>query len=323
MAPLAVTTSTYSTPLVQTGAWERGMPKLRVIKGSYQGQAFDLTGNTVFVGRSSRNDIQIKDTAISRKQIKMFLIGGKYFVEDLKSTNGTLINGGLITPGEGFEVGEGDTISMGNTVMQLCELPKTRVLPSRHPVTQQSAFPEKQSEKVSQDRRSRTPRNLELVLKISELLKESLTIDEFLEKVLDYFFDAFPRIDRAAIFLFDSKEKQIKKVIGRSRDNQEGSRVSYGKAVVDRVMSDGKAIRMSNTAYEPDAGLGGDEGGARIKSVLCVPMIISEQICGAIYVDSHKVPYGFRRDDLLLLNSLSGSVAVAIENAHLRELRLA
>ena len=112
-------------------------------------------------------------------------------------------------------------------------------------------------------------------------------------------------------------------MIGRSRDNQEGSRVSYGKAVVDRVMSDGKAIRMSNTAYEPDAGLGGDEGGAMIKSVLCVPLIISEQICGAIYVDSHKVPYGFRRDDLLLLNSLSGSVAVAIENAHLRELRLA
>jgi pSer/pThr/pTyr-binding forkhead associated (FHA) protein len=298
------------------------MPKLRVIEGSYQGQSFDLTGNTVFIGRSSRNDIQIKDTAISRKQIKIFLVGGKYFVEDLKSTNGTLINGGLITPGEGFEVGEGDIISMGNTVMQLCELPKTRVLPPRHPVAQESAFPEKQIEKASQDRRSRTPRNLELVLKVSELLKESLTIEEFLEKVLGYFFEALPRIDRAAIFLFDTQERQIEKVIGRSRDDQEGGRINYNNAVVDRVMSDGKAIRMSNTAYEPEAGLGGDESAAMIKSVLCVPMIINTQICGAIYVDSHRVPYGFRRDDLLLLNSLSGSVAVAIENAQLRKLRL-
>ena len=296
------------------------MPKLRVIEGSYQGQSFDLTGNTVFVGRSSRNDIQIKDTAISRKQIKIFLIGGKYFVEDLKSTNGTLINGGLITPGEGFEVGEGDTISIGNTVMQLSELPKTRVSASRHPVTEQSSFSERQIEKVSQDRRSRTPRNLELVLKISELLKESLTIGEFLEKALDYFFDALPRIDRAAIFLSDSKNKQVTKVIGRSRDKQGDERLSYSKTVVDRVLSEGKAIRMSNTAYEPDPGLGGDEGAAMIKSVLCVPMMISAQICGAIYIDSHRVPHGFRRDDLLLLNSLSGSVAVAIENARLKGL---
>jgi len=298
------------------------MPKLRVIEGSYQGQSFDLTGNTIFVGRSSRNDIQIKDAAISRKQIKIFLIGGKYFVEDLKSTNGTLLNGGLITPGEGFEVGEGDTISIGNTVMQLYELAKTRVSASRQPVTEQSRFSERQFEKASQDRRSRTPRNLELVLKISELLKDSLTIDEFLEKVIDYFLDALPRIDMAAVFLFDSQDKQVTKVIGRSRDKQEGGSLSYSKTVVDRVMCDGKAVRMSNTAYEPDPGLGGDEGAAAIKSVLCVPMMISAQICGAIYVDSHRVPYGFRRDDLLLLNSLSGSVAVAIENARLRELRL-
>jgi pSer/pThr/pTyr-binding forkhead associated (FHA) protein len=297
------------------------MPKLRVIEGSYQGQSFDLTGNTVFVGRSSRNDIQIKDTAISRKQIKIFLIGGKYFVEDLKSTNGTLLNGGLITPGEGFEVGEGDTISIGNTVMQLHELPKTRVSASRHPLPEQSNFSERHVEKASQDRRSRTPRNLELVLKISELLKESLTIDQFLEKVIDYFFDALPRIDTAAVFLFDSQNKQVTKVIGRSRDKQEGERLSYGKTVVERVMNEGKAIRMSNTAYEPDPGLGGDEGAAMIKSVLCVPMMISAQICGAIYIDSHRVPHGFRRDDLLLLNSLSGSVAVAIENARLRGLR--
>jgi pSer/pThr/pTyr-binding forkhead associated (FHA) protein len=298
------------------------MPKLRVMEGSYQGQSFDLTGNTVFVGRSSRNDIQIKDTAISRKQIKIFLIGGKYFVEDLKSTNGTLLNGGLITPGEGFEVGEGDTISIGNTVMQLYELPKTRVSASRQPVPERSSSSERQIDKASQDRRSRTPRNLELVLKISELLKESLTIDEFLEKVIDYFFDALPRIDTAAVILFDSQNKQVTKVVGRPRDKQEGERLSYGKTVVERVMSEGKAIRMSNTAYEPDPGLGGDEGAAMIKSVLCVPMMISAQICGAIYIDSHRVSHGFRRDDLLLLNSLSGSVAVAIENARLRGLGL-
>ena len=69
------------------------MPRLRVIEGPIKGQAFEFVGDTVFIGRSSKNDVQINDAGISRKQIKIFLIGGKFFVEDLKSTNGTLLNG--------------------------------------------------------------------------------------------------------------------------------------------------------------------------------------------------------------------------------------
>jgi hypothetical protein len=38
---------------------------------------------------------------------------------------------------------------------------------------------------------------------------------------------------------------------------------------------------------------------------------------GVIYVDSLTGPYGFRKEDLLLLKTLSGPVAVAIEKAAL------
>ena len=47
------------------------MAKLHIIKGPLKGKIFDLEGETVFIGRSSRNDIQIKDLTISRKQIKI------------------------------------------------------------------------------------------------------------------------------------------------------------------------------------------------------------------------------------------------------------
>ena len=77
---------------------------------------------------------------------------------------------------------------------------------------------------------------------------------------------------------------------------------------------------MSNTLYEAEGALSKDMETSKIRCVLCVPMIIESQIYGAIYVDSVQGPYGFRRDDLLLLNSLTGSVAIAIENAQLKEL---
>ena len=82
-------------------------------------------------------------------------------------------------------------------------------------------------------------------------------------------------------------------------------------------MREGKAVRMSNTAYEPEAAHLGDKKTLNVKSILCVPMMLKTKTCGALYIDSIEVPYGFRKEDLLLLNSLSGSVAFAIENAQL------
>jgi hypothetical protein len=44
-------------------------------------------------------------------------------------------------------------------------------------------------------------------------------------------------------------------------------------------------------------------------------MISNSEMRGVIYVDSRRAPYGFRKEDLMLLNTLSGPVAVSIEKA--------
>jgi GAF domain-containing protein len=83
---------------------------------------------------------------------------------------------------------------------------------------------------------------------------------------------------------------------------------------VGRVLEEGKAIRMSNTDYEAPDDFSESMSTMKIGSAMCVPVISNSVMRGAIYVDSIHVPYGFRKDDLLLLNSLSGPVAVIIEN---------
>jgi pSer/pThr/pTyr-binding forkhead associated (FHA) protein len=303
--------------LCTQGAEEVGMPRLKVIEGPIKGQDFEFSGDTVFIGRSSKNDIQIHDPGISRKQIKIFLIGGKFFVEDLKSTNGTSLNGRMITPGEGFQLGEEDMIAIGNTVLQLCELPPVKTLAAKALEDQRDQLLSRQEDWQSTDRRSKSPKNLELIYKITELLRKSMTINEFLHRVLGYILEALPRIDRAAIVLFEKQGEHVREVIARPRQHEGTEAFQYSKTVVERVMRDKKAVRMSDTLYEPESALSREKGEGRIRSVLCVPMIIKSHVFGAIYVDSLRVPYGFRRDDLLLLNSLSGSVAVAIENAQL------
>ncbi|TET94249.1 MAG: FHA domain-containing protein [Desulfobacteraceae bacterium] len=295
------------------------MAKLYVIEGPFKGKTFDLDGETVFIGRSSRNDIQIKDVTISRKQIKIFRIGKKFLVEDLKSTNGTMINGELIEPGEGFEVDEGDTISIGNTVVRLGEISSYNVLDKKDLLPPSYKGNQNEKDSSEKDRRSRSPKNLALIYKVSELLRQSLNINEIFEKILEYLFETLPRIDRVAILLYDNEKMQITQVNGRSRQDQGAKAIYYSQPVVDKVFKDGKAVRMSDTAYEPPSTLLEDMGTAKIRSVLCVPIISNSKISGAIYVDSVRVPYGFRKEDLLLFNTLSGSLAIAIEKAQLAD----
>jgi pSer/pThr/pTyr-binding forkhead associated (FHA) protein len=293
------------------------MAKLYIIKGPLEGKIFDLEDETVFIGRSSRNDIQIKDAAISRKQIKIFKIGKKFLVEDLKSTNGTMINGELIEPGEGFEIDEGDSISIGNSVIRLGDILLHSPVEKKDLLPTSSNGNHNKKGKLEKDRRSRSPKDLALIYKVSELLRQSLKINDIFEKILEYLFETLPRIDRAAILLYDYEKGGITQVNGKSRHNQVTKAAYYSQPVVDKVFKDGKAIRMSDTEYEPLSTLLENMGTAKIRSVLCVPIISNSKISGVIYVDSFRVPYGFRKEDLLLFNTLSGSLAIAIENAQL------
>jgi len=290
------------------------MPKLTVTKGPMQGLSFELMDGTVFVGRSSKNDIQIKDSTISRKQFKIFTIGNKFFVEDLKSTNGTLINDEMITPGEGYEMSEGDTIFIGNTVLRLVEVPVEKVSEVTDSMIQESEPGLNKKDQLPEERRSQSPRNLELISKVSELLRETQSINEIFEKLLEYLMDALPRVDRGAILLYDDQKGDIKEVFSKSRQDPWDEAVRYSRTIVGRVLEEGKAIRMSNTDYEAPDDFSESMSTMKIGSAMCVPVISNSVMRGAIYVDSIHVPYGFRKDDLLLLNSLSGPVAVIIEN---------
>jgi adenylate cyclase len=289
------------------------MPKLHVIEGPQKGQTMDFTGDTVFVGRSSTNDLQIFDSSISRKHIKLFRLENLVFVEDLKSTNRTLVNDEEIEPGEGVQVEEGDIISLGHTKIRLGAISENEVIAIKDlapPPTKKGPDTET---RVTEEQRSRTLKELELICKVSELIQEPLETKEFLEKVLGLLFDSLPRIDRAAIFLVD--KKRIKKSFTRSRQGQVDEKAQHSQAVVDMVLQNGKALKMSMETNDEPAPFSESWETLKIKSVMCVPMRTSSKLCGLLYVEGLREQQAFREEDLLLLKGLSGLLALAIEGA--------
>ncbi len=287
--------------------------KLRVIKGPMKGQTFDINKGTVFVGRSSKNDIQIKDATISRKQVKLFSLGNKLFVEDLKSTNGTKLNGRRIQPGEGIEVGESDILTMGDTVIQLTGLNSGLIPPSSRRAMVRTSPDSVDNTQIRSERRSIT-RNMQLIVELGELLKRKFSVHELCEKVVDFLLENLPRIDRATIALFDPDSLTVTTVLSRTRSGQKDVVSSYSRKILEKTLKSGKSLRMSNTKYESESELSKSIGTLSIKSLMCVPMMSNNRVRGAIYVDSLTRPYAFRKEDLMLLHGLSAPVAVAIEN---------
>jgi hypothetical protein len=54
---------------------------------------YDITGKTLTIGRKHDNDIQLNDMTVSGRHARISVVPGFVFVEDLDSTNGTLVNG--------------------------------------------------------------------------------------------------------------------------------------------------------------------------------------------------------------------------------------
>lgn len=78
-------------------------------------ERFDLIGG-LSIGRSKESDVRIDDRYASSLHARVFERGGRHFVEDMESTNGTLLNGAELK-GEA-ELIDGDTVQIGDTVFR-------------------------------------------------------------------------------------------------------------------------------------------------------------------------------------------------------------
>ena len=290
------------------------MIKLYVIDGTEEGQSFDIDRDALFVGRSSENEIQMKDKAVSRRHLKIQRRGQSFFITDLNSRNGTYVNGERITSGVEHEIVEGDAITVGMSVVCIGKGCLEHVMPFM-----ESIYPSRMSpqgtEDAWRDRPLTARRNMELFYKVSHVLTQSDSIHQTLKEILSYILDHLQRIDRGSLILVDNETGNYKEEVSILKGDRVGSLKAYSRSVVERVMRDKKAIKVSDTYSAAEDEISESMKIMRVRSVMCVPLISRARIQGVIYIDSVERPHGFRHEDLALLTALSSPTAIAIENA--------
>ena len=89
------------------------MAKLDIISGNNQNTSYKIQQKTT-IGRLANNTIAIDDTKSSRQNSLVFIKDGLYYIRDLKSRNGTIVNGEKIQKSQ--QLFAGDRIKVGNTI---------------------------------------------------------------------------------------------------------------------------------------------------------------------------------------------------------------
>ena len=290
------------------------MTKLHVINELSKGQSHDLERHVTYVGRSTDNNITVKDKFVSRQHLKIQQREDKYVIEDLESTNGTFVNGKQIRPGVEHEVTEGLPIAIGMSVICLGDTCPEDILAFLGSIDVAKDISRKFGLSIK-DRRQTPQKNMELIYRVSNVLMESSDLKEIAEKIFDYIFRLLRRIDRGVLVLIERKTGKISEIITKSRETRAGKRKKYSRDVIERVIREGKAVMIPDAEAGEDVEVLETLKLMKIGSVMCVPLISRSQMLGAIYVDSVNKPFGFRREDLSLLTAFASRAALAIENA--------
>ncbi len=93
---------------------QRDRAYLIVLAGGNVGEMYRLDEGETFLGRGQTATIKLMDDGISRKHARILQHGGEVLIEDLQSSNGTIVNGAPVAT---QLLKDGDKIRLGSTTI--------------------------------------------------------------------------------------------------------------------------------------------------------------------------------------------------------------
>ncbi len=88
---------------------------LEIVRGPYVGASFPIARPVVSIGRGAQSDVRVRDDSMSANHATLLRKGASWFVIDLRSANGTFVDGSRVA-GE-RELASGSRLKLGSVEM--------------------------------------------------------------------------------------------------------------------------------------------------------------------------------------------------------------
>lgn len=312
------------------------MAVLRVLKGLNPGQIFPLTGNSIVLGRHPDCDVVLEVGAVSRQHARISREGDDYFVEDLRSRNGTYLNDNRV---EGRQkLNENDQVKVCDLVFVFhrgspeaaARINETQVFDGFTVVDDEREASSTVMSRVDVSTAATGLRiaanaeaKLKALLEIGRNLGGAVRLDEVLPKLLDNLFAIFLQADRGFVLLKDPGTGRLIPKAFKHRRDKSDEPVRISRTIVNGVMASKEAILSADAATDARFDMSESIFDFHIHSMMCAPLVASAgEVLGVIQIDSLDQRRRFTREDLEVLASVACQAAVAVENAQLHEMKL-
>jgi len=303
------------------------------------GKLFSLSGEKMILGRHPECDIVLDVGAVSRQHAVVVRSNNDFYVEDLKSRNGTFVNGELVQGRH--KLHENDRLKVCDIVLVFhVGAPSPRDTPQAltNDDSSRATFIDDTAEKSSATIMSsfdvdssnsglqisiNPELKLQAVLEITRNLATTIDLNLVLNKVLDSLFKIFIQADRGFVVLKDPASDALipKAVKYRRGDDSESIRIS--RTIVNQAMNTREAILSADAAG--DSRFDGSQSIAdfRIRSMMCAPLIdTTGTVLGVLQIDTLDQRSRFQPGDLDVLAGVAFQAAFAIENSQLHDVAL-
>lgn len=307
--------------------------------GARTGERIHLAKKRLVIGRHPDCDIVVDASSVSRQHAAISVDGDVVFLEDLRSRNGTMVNGRLVTGRQ--RLAEGDEVLICDQRMLF--LSQSSARSSRVALGDETVSPKgalqphvllddiidsdngdsvivsqvdivgpagHEGPEVHVTAKGRAARDL------GRAIGALLSLDEVLPRLLDGLFAIFPQAERGFVLLADSKSKRFLLRARKVNGVPEPGSLRLSLSLINKVVQSRRAILSADAGADSRFKASDSVIDCRIRAVMLVPFIGSDgSVLGVIHIDSRDAGGAFVQNDLEVLAGVAGQVAHAIEQA--------
>lgn len=159
-------------------------------------------------------------------------------------------------------------------------------------------------------------RELALLTEISRTIISSLDLEEVLTATIEGVQKILPAAAAVLVLMDEESGEMVFRKATTGDDPRIGRHLPPGRSILRHVITTEKPYLTNDAIRDPVFSPEIDSWIPETRAVLCVPLLVRERVIGAVELINKREGL-FTETDRDLLQTLAGSVAVAVENAQL------
>jgi adenylate cyclase len=159
--------------------------------------------------------------------------------------------------------------------------------------------------------------NMVALTNISQMVNSSLEVDEVLRIAMDTVVKMI-NAERGFLMLRDGENAMtIRTARNWEQESINSKESSTSRTIINRVIESGEGILTTDAQEDPRFGAQESIIAHNMRSILCVPLKVKNDLIGVIYADNRIRSGIFTEASRTVLTTFANQVAIAIENARL------